>query len=64
MANTRENVVANAEAIIAVEGAMSWVGLRDPELLGCSAAQHEEWLATASADEIRDWARSVAQEEV
>jgi len=52
-----------AEDIIAKEGAKSWVGLRDPELLGCSAEEHEEWLAHADPKEIREWARSVAGDE-
>ena len=60
----RERLISSAESIITAEGAASWVGLRDPERLGCSVAEHEEWLATASPDEIRAWARSVVPEEV
>ena len=63
MSKTRAALIDNAEAIIAEEGATSWVGLRDPALLGCPVEEHEEWLATASADEIRSWARSVKGDE-
>lgn len=59
----RADRITIAEAWIGQEGAVSWVGLRDPDRLGCSAAEHEEWLATAPENEIRSWAKSVAVDE-
>lgn len=52
-----------AEKILRQAGALSWIGLRDPELLGCDPEEHEEWLTTASEHELRTWALDVARDE-
>lgn len=49
-----------ANDILRAEGALSWIGLTDPELLGCEADEHHLWLVTATENEIRTWAKSVA----
>lgn len=55
--------IKRAEEIITEAGAALWASQRDPELLGCSAEEHEEWLATAPENEIRSWAKDVARDE-
>ena len=53
-----------AYAILAEEGAHSWVGLTDEQKLGCSVAAQEEWLRIEDENELRLWAISVALDEL
>lgn len=55
--------IEEAEAIIAEQGATSWVGLDDEDQLGCTREEHESWLRTAPEKDIIAWAKGVAVDE-
>lgn len=55
--------VAEAETIIEANGAASWVGLDDEDLLGCTRVEHEEWLVSAQEKDLVAWAKGVAADD-
>ena len=57
---TNKRSLARAQEILRSEGVRSRVALGedgiDEERLGCSLAEHREWLRTGPAAELRAWA--------
>lgn len=57
----------DARAVLESEGLEQddeWYGEddADEDRLGCTVAEHRDWLCTAPESELRSWARSVANE--